>query len=66
MGVRGDRGTLVELLAAIPSVVLGLWGILVLGPFLGHHVEPWLHNTLGFIPIFGEPQPTGRAFHRRA
>ena len=53
-GVRGIVGSLVELLAAIPSVVLGLWGILVLGPFLAHHVEPWLHSTLGFIPLFGD------------
>ena len=52
-------GSLVELLAAIPSVVLGLWGILVLGPFLAHHVEPWLHRDLGFIPLFGPPQQTG-------
>jgi phosphate transport system permease protein len=33
--------------------VLGLWGILVLGPFLAEHVEPWLHSTFGFIPLFG-------------
>src|SRR6476646_5408472 len=58
-GVRGIVGSLVELLAAIPSVVLGLWGILVLGPFLANHLEPWLHDHLGFIPIFGEPSPTG-------
>jgi phosphate transport system permease protein len=58
-GLRGLIGSLVELLAAIPSVVLGLWGILVLGPFLAHHVEPWLHRDLGFIPLFGPPQQTG-------
>src|SRR5262245_10458452 len=52
-GVRAVVGSLVEMLAAIPSVVLGLWGILVLGPFLAAHVEPWLHRTLGFIPLFG-------------
>ena len=53
-------GTLVETLAAIPSVVLGLWGILVLGPFLADHVEPWLHRSLGFLPIFsGTPQSSG-------
>jgi len=57
--VRGPIGMLVELLAAIPSVVLGLWGILVLGPFLAQHLEPWLHDHLGFIPIFGPPSPTG-------
>jgi phosphate transport system permease protein len=59
-GVRGVVGALVELLAAIPSVVLGLWGILVLGPFLAEHVEPWLHTALGFIPLFGEAQATGQ------
>src|SRR5205823_13403326 len=56
---RGLIGSLVELLAAIPSVVLGLWGILVLGPFLSHHLEPWLHRKLGFIGIFGAPEATG-------
>jgi phosphate transport system permease protein len=59
-GVRGIVSSLVELLAAIPSVVLGLWGILVLGPFVVDHLEPWLHRTLGFIPLFGEPQATGQ------
>jgi phosphate transport system permease protein len=58
-GIRGLVGSLVEMLAAIPSVVLGLWGILVLGPYLGQHLEPWLHEHLGFIPIFGTPSPTG-------
>jgi phosphate transport system permease protein len=56
---RGIIGSLVEMLAAIPSVVLGLWGILVLGPYLSHHLEPWLHAKLGFIPIFGAPEATG-------
>jgi phosphate transport system permease protein len=65
-GVRGVVGSLVELLAAIPSVVLGLWGILVLGPFLAHHVEPWLHRTLGFIPLFGDPQQTGQGLFTAA
>jgi phosphate transport system permease protein len=58
-GVRGIVGSLVEMLAAIPSVVLGLWGILVLGPFLANHLEPWLHDHLGFIPLFGQPSSTG-------
>jgi phosphate transport system permease protein len=51
-GVRGVIGSLVEMLAAIPSVVLGLWGILVLGPFMARHVDPRLHDTLGFLPMF--------------
>ena len=58
-GARGVIGSLVEMLAAIPSVVLGLWGILVLGPYLSHTLEPWLHDHLGFLPIFGPPSSTG-------
>jgi len=57
--VRAVIGPLVELLAAIPSVILGFWGILVLAPFVHSTIEPALHNTLGFIPLFGEPQTTG-------
>jgi phosphate transport system permease protein len=57
--VRGVIGPLVEMLAAIPSVILGFWGIIVLAPFLRSHLEPFLHNTLGFLPIFGPPQTTG-------
>jgi phosphate transport system permease protein len=59
-GVRWFVASLVELLAAIPSVVLGLWGILVMGPFVGRHVEPWLHHHLGFVPLFsGETHNAG-------
>jgi phosphate transport system permease protein len=58
-GVRGIISPLVEMLAAIPSVILGFWGILVLAPFVHGHLEPWLHDTLGFIPIFGTPETTG-------
>jgi len=43
---------LVELLAAIPSVIYGLWGIFVLIPFLQHNVYPGLQATLGFLTIF--------------
>src|SRR5205085_3786286 len=39
--------------------VLGFWGVIVLAPFVQRHVEPWLHSTLGFLPIFGPPQTTG-------
>jgi phosphate transport system permease protein len=57
--VRTVIGPLVEMLAAIPSVVLGLWGVIVLAPFVQEHVEPFLHGAFGFIPIFGTPQTTG-------
>jgi phosphate transport system permease protein len=49
-------GFLVELLAAIPSVVYGLWGIFVLGPFLRDAVEPALARYLGFLPLFQGPR----------
>jgi phosphate transport system permease protein len=57
--LRGPVTALIETLAAVPSVVIGLWGILVLGPVLRTHVEPALHSTLGFIPLFGPPSSTG-------
>jgi phosphate transport system permease protein len=52
-GSRTPIATLVELLAGIPSVILGLWGIIVLGPVLNDHVEPALHAVLGWIPVIG-------------
>jgi phosphate transport system permease protein len=51
--IRGPVTALVETLAAIPSVVIGLWGLLVLAPLLRDHVDPALHSGLGFIPLFG-------------
>ena len=45
-------GFLVELLAAIPSVVYGLWGIFVLAPFLRNYVEPPLAKAFGWLPLF--------------
>jgi phosphate transport system permease protein len=58
--IRGPVGALVELLAAVPSVVIGLWGIFVFGPWIAAHVEPFLHRTLGFLPIFsGSPSQAG-------
>jgi phosphate transport system permease protein len=51
-------GFLVELLASIPSVVYGLWGIFVLAPFLREHVEPFLGRIFGWLPLF-RGTPTG-------
>lgn len=45
----------VELLAAIPSVVIGLWGIFVLVPWVRTTLEPLLKSTLGFLPLFSGP-----------
>jgi phosphate transport system permease protein len=46
---------LVELLAAVPSVIYGLWGMFVLIPFLRDHVYPYLQAALGFTPLFSGP-----------
>jgi phosphate transport system permease protein len=58
--VAAPIATMVELLAAIPSVVLGLWGILVFGPWIAEHLEPFLQDHFGFLPIFsGSPSQAG-------
>lgn len=58
--IRRPVATLVELLAAIPSVVLGLWGIIVLSPVLVKTIEPALKSVLGWIPLFSGPaSPVG-------
>jgi phosphate transport system permease protein len=58
-GVRSVVGVLVDMLAAVPSVVLGLWGILVLGPFIVDTLGPALHGTLGWLPIFSTEPSVG-------
>jgi len=58
--IRAPIGSLIEMLAAVPSVVIGLWGIFVLGPFMRVHIEPFLHHYFGWIPLFsGTPQQSG-------
>jgi len=52
---------LIELLAAIPSVIIGLWGLFVLVPFVRNPVESWLGANLGFLPLFQGP-PFGVGF----
>lgn len=49
---RRILGTIVELLAAIPSVIYGLWGIFVLAPVLSDHIEPWLQEAFGWTGLF--------------
>jgi phosphate transport system permease protein len=61
--VRAPVGTLVDMLAAVPSVVIGLWGIYVLAPFDAGHVQPALHAVLGWIPLFGgDPRTESTVF----
>ncbi len=54
-GVRSAIGTGVELLAAIPSVVYGLWGLYVMAPWVYLHLENPLSMHAGWIPIFAPP-----------
>jgi phosphate transport system permease protein len=51
--VRNGLAVFVDLLAAVPSVVYGLWGIFVMAPVFDHTVEPFLTKTVGRIPVVG-------------
>ena len=48
-------GFIVEMLAAIPSIVYGLWGVFILAPFLRKHIQPFLSDHLGHLPFFAGP-----------
>lgn len=51
--LRRPLGTAIELLAAIPSIVYGMWGLLVFAPLFAQYVQPFLGATLGQIPFIG-------------
>ena len=53
--LRALLSPVIELLAAIPSVIIGLWGIFVLAPFVRGHIAPALMEHLGFLPLFEGP-----------
>jgi len=55
-------GIIVDLLAAVPSVVFGLWGVFVLIPLLREYLERPLNHYLGFIPLFAGRNPSGFNF----
>jgi phosphate transport system permease protein len=46
-------GTMIELLAAIPSIIYGMWGLFVFAPIMAHYAQPWLHTYFGWIPGIG-------------
>jgi len=48
-------GTSIELLAAVPSIIYGMWGLFVFAPFMANYVQPLLGETLGFLPLFQGP-----------
>ena len=51
--LRGPVGTAIELLAGIPSIIYGMWGLFVLVPVMTEHVTPWLNDNLGTLPGIG-------------
>ncbi|MEK6758653.1 MAG: phosphate ABC transporter permease subunit PstC [Deltaproteobacteria bacterium] len=58
--LRGPIGTAIELLASIPSIIYGMWGLFILAPILSEYVEPPLVEYLGFLPLFsGAPLGIG-------
>jgi phosphate transport system permease protein len=53
---RSTISFMVELLAAVPSVVYGLWGLFVMVPWIRDYLQPFLESTLGFLPLFQGPK----------
>ncbi len=51
--LRRPLGIAIELLAGIPSIVYGMWGLLIFAPLFGQYIQPFLSNTLGHIPLLG-------------
>src|SRR5215470_3570686 len=52
--LKRPLGIAIELLAGIPSIIYGIWGLFVLAPFLQQTVQPFLIDTLGKLPLFGK------------
>lgn len=48
-------GTMIELLAAIPSIIYGMWGMFIFAPFMANYIQPALGKTLGWLPLFQGP-----------
>jgi phosphate transport system permease protein len=51
--LRRPLGIAIELLAGVPSIIYGMWGLFVFAPLFGDYVEPWLNNNLGHLPFIG-------------
>jgi phosphate transport system permease protein len=51
--IRQPLGSAIELLAGIPSIIYGMWGLFVLAPLLGNHVYPWVDEHIGPWPVLG-------------
>ncbi len=51
--LKGPVGIAIELLAAIPSIIYGMWGLFTLAPIMANHIEPFLQKTIGKLPLLG-------------
>jgi phosphate transport system permease protein len=51
--LRRPISTAIELLAAIPSIIYGMWGLFVFAPFMSNYVQPWLLDTFEHVPLLG-------------
>ena len=49
--LKGPIGIAIELLAAIPSIIYGMWGLFTLAPIMSRHIEPFLQRTFGKLPV---------------
>ena len=52
--LKKPLGIAIELLAGIPSIIYGMWGLFVFAPFFGNHIQPWLTENLGSLPLIGK------------
>ena len=51
--LKRPLGIAIELLAGIPSIIYGMWGLFVFAPFFADHVEPWINDHIGALPLIG-------------
>jgi len=51
--LRRPLGVAIELLAGIPSIIYGMWGLFVFAPLFADHIEPWLNDHIGAMPYLG-------------
>ena len=51
--LRRPLGVAIELLAGIPSIISGMWGLFIFAPLFADHVEPWLNDHIGTMPYIG-------------
>ncbi|GAA0323508.1 phosphate ABC transporter permease subunit PstC [Psychrobacter aestuarii] len=52
--LKKPLGIAIELLAGIPSIIYGMWGLFVFAPFFGNNIQPWLTENLGDLPVIGK------------